>query len=340
MAINSAKAPWTPFHAQVHQTLRDRSLLPSGAKILIAVSGGQDSLCLAQLLLDLQPLWAWDLSIIHCDHRWRSDSADNAHHVRSMAQTWELPYHETVAHVDVSTEAKARNWRYESFTTIANLENHTHIALGHTATDRAETLIYNLARGSGAEGLQALGWSRFIRNDSHVQIIRPLLAVTRTQTGDFCRDRQLPIWHDTTNDDLTYSRNRIRQQIIPLLQDALNPQADRHLAQTAELLSADVLFLQEQAQILYGQVVENSGLGHDYKLNRHKLASAPLALQRRVLRLFCKSIIKFNPTFEQIEDLIRLLTSPHRSQSSTFKGGAIVMVIGDYLTWSQSQGGY
>jgi len=254
-----------------------------------------------------------------------------------MAQAWELPYHEAVAQGDVSTEAKARNWRYESFTTIANIQNHTHIALGHTATDRAETLIYNLARGSGAEGLQALGWSRLARSDSPIQIIRPLLAVTRTQTGEFCRDRQLPIWHDSTNDDLTYSRNRIRQQIIPLLQEALNPQADRHLAQTAELLTADVLFLQEQAEILYGQVVENFGLGHDYKLNRHKLAAAPLALQRRVLRLFCKSVLKFNPTFEQIEDLIRLLTSPQRSQSSTFKGGAIGVVMGDYLTWRLSR---
>ncbi len=333
--------PWTPFHAQVHQTLRDRKLLPSGAKILIAVSGGQDSVCLVQLLLDLQPLWSWDLSIVHCDHRWRSDSADNARHVRSMAKTWELPYHEVVAHLDVSTEATARNWRYESFTAIANTQNHTHIAVGHTATDRAETLIYNLARGSGAEGMQALGWSRLAHENTRIQVIRPLLAVTRTQTGDFCRDRQLPIWHDTTNDDLTYSRNRIRQQIIPLLQDALNPQADRHLAQTAELLTADVLFLQEQAQILYGQVVENSGLGNsglgNYdKLHRHKLSAAPLALQRRVLRLFCKSVLKFNPTFDQIEDLLMLLTAPPRSQSSTFKGGAIGVVMGDYLTWSQS----
>lgn len=333
--------PWTPFHAQVHQTLRDRKLLPSSAKILIAVSGGQDSVCLAQLLLDLQPLWSWDLSIVHCDHRWRSDSADNARHVRSMAQIWELPYHEVVAQLDVSTEQKARNWRYESFTAIANTQNHTHIAVGHTATDRAETLIYNLARGSGAEGMQALGWSRLAHENSCIQVIRPLLAVTRTQTGDFCRDRQLPIWHDTTNDDLTYSRNRIRQQIIPLLQDALNPQADRHLAQTAELLTADVLFLQEQAQILYGQVVENSGLGNsglgNYdKLHRHKLSAAPSALQRRVLRLFCKSVLKFNPTFDQIEDLLMLLTAPPRSQSSTFKGGAIGVVMGDYLTWSQS----
>jgi tRNA(Ile)-lysidine synthase len=341
VAINPSKAPWTSFHAQVHQTLRDRKLLPSGAKILIAVSGGQDSVCLAQLLLDLQPLWAWDLSIVHCDHRWRSDSADNARHVRSMAQTWELPYHEVVAELDVSTEEKARNWRYESFTAIADSQNYSHIAIGHTATDRAETLIYNLARGSGAEGMQALGWSRLAHENSCIQVIRPLLAVTRTQTGDFCRDRQLPIWHDTTNDDLTYSRNRIRQQIIPLLQDALNPQADRHLAQTAELLTADVLFLQEQAQILYGQVVENSdlgnsGLGHDDKLDRHKLSAAPLALQRRVLRLFCKSVLKFNPTFEQIEDLLMLLTAPSRSQSSTFKGGAIVLVIGDYLTWRYS----
>ncbi len=334
------KTPWTPLHAQVHQTLRDRRLLPTQSKILIAVSGGQDSLCLAQLLLDLQSLWDWELSIVHCDHRWRSDSAQNANHVRRLAQTWNLPYHEVIAETaetDISTEAKARDWRYQSFDKLAQIHGFTHITVGHTATDRAETLIYNLARGSGAEGLQSMGWSRssFSLGDPQslnpVQIVRPLLGLTRSQTAIFCADRQIPIWHDSTNDDLTYRRNRIRHEVLPLLQDALNPQADRHLAHTAELLTADVAFLQAQAQILYDQVVLLEGAG--YKIHRHRLAAAPIALQRRVLRSFCQSALTFNPTFEQIEGLIQLLTAPPRSQSSTVKGGAIGVVEGDWVVW-------
>jgi tRNA(Ile)-lysidine synthase len=329
------KTPWTPLHAQVHQTLRDRQLLPPQSKILIAVSGGQDSLCLAQLLLDLQPLWDWNLAIVHCDHRWRSDSAQNANHVRDLAKTWDLTYHEVIAKTDVSTEAKARDWRYQSFDTLAQIHGFTHIAIGHTATDRAETLLYNLARGSGAEGLQSMGWQRSAfsatPSSNPVQIIRPLLDLTRSQTVEFCSDRSIPVWHDTTNDDLTYRRNRIRQEIMPLLQKALNPQADRHLAQTAELLAADVAFLQTHAQVLYDQVVVlDCGV---HRIHRHKLVAAPIALQRRVLRSFCQSVLNFNPTFDQIEGLTLLLTATPRSQSSTFKGGAIGVVAGEWIVW-------
>ncbi len=331
------KTPWTPLHAQVHQTLRDRQLIPAQSKILIAVSGGQDSLCLAQLLLDLRSLWDWNLAIVHCDHRWRSDSAQNADHVRALAKTWDLTYHEVIADTDVSTEAKARDWRYQSFDKLAQAHGYSQVAIGHTATDRAETLLYNLARGSGAEGLQSLGWSRSGFNPTDpqaanlLQIVRPLLDLTRSQTGSFCKDRQLPIWHDTTNDDLSYRRNRIRQEIMPLLQAALNPQADRHLAQTSELLAADVAYLQSQAQILYDQVVVcNDDV---CQIHRHQLAAAPIALQRRVLRSFCQSVLKFNPTFDQIEDLMLLLKAQPRSQSSTFKGGAIGVVLGDWVVW-------
>jgi tRNA(Ile)-lysidine synthase len=336
------KTSWTPLHAQVHQTLRDRNLLPPKSQILIAVSGGQDSLCLAQLLLDLQSLWDWRLAVVHCDHRWRSDSAQNAAHVRDLAQTWGVNYHEVIATTDVSTEAKARDWRYQSFETLAQTHGFSHVAIGHTATDRAETLLYNLARGSGAEGLQSMGWNRsgFSATDPQaanpLQIVRPLLDLTRSQTAAFCTDRSIPVWHDTTNDDLTYRRNRIRKDIMPLLQSSLNPQADRHLAQTAELLAADVAFLQDHAQILYDQVVEQGfeQEGSGYKIHRHRLAAAPIALQRRVLRSFCQSALNFNPTFDQIEGLMRLLTAPPRSQSSTFKGGAIGVVEGEWLVWS------
>jgi tRNA(Ile)-lysidine synthase len=334
------KMPWTPLHAQVHQTLRDRQLIPAHSKILIAVSGGQDSLCLAQLLLDLRSLWDWSLAIVHCDHRWRSDSAQNADHVRALAKAWDVNYHEVIAETDVSTEAKARDWRYQSFDTLAQTHGYSQVAIGHTATDRAETLLYNLARGSGAEGLQSLGWRRsaFHATDPQatnlLQIVRPLLDLRRSQTGAFCRDRQLPIWHDTTNDDITYRRNRIRKEIMPLLQEALNPQADRHLAQTAELLAADVTYLQAQAQVIYDQVVVCEG--DVYQIHRHRLAAAPIALQRRVLRSFCQSALKFNPTFDQIEGLMLLLTAPPRSQSSTFKGGAIGVVLGDWMVWQAS----
>jgi tRNA(Ile)-lysidine synthase len=90
---------WTPLHAKLHGTLRalratregSRCLLPKNGRWLVAVSGGQDSLCLMQLLLDLQPKWGWELAVAHCNHGWRSDAAENAAHVASLAKAWQVP---------------------------------------------------------------------------------------------------------------------------------------------------------------------------------------------------------------------------------------------------------
>jgi tRNA(Ile)-lysidine synthase len=96
----SDSASWTPLHAQLHRTLKVRQLLPSGQRLLVAVSGGQDSLCLIKLLLDLQPKWGWDLAIAHCDHGWRSDSADNAKYIKQLAQFWQVLFYGKTAEIN------------------------------------------------------------------------------------------------------------------------------------------------------------------------------------------------------------------------------------------------
>jgi tRNA(Ile)-lysidine synthase len=327
------KHPWTSLHATVHQTLRDRNLLPKRSKILIALSGGQDSLCLTQLLLDLQHLWDWQLGIIHCDHRWRSDSAENATHVRTLAQTWNLPYHEAIAETDISTEAKARAWRYEQFVTIATQSQYHQVVTGHTRSDRAETLLYNLVRGSGTTGLQSLQWRRSL--SPHLEVVRPLLDIARSQTGDFCKTRSLPIWEDSTNDDLHFDRNRIRQQILPLLAEHLNPQAEQHLAQTAEILQAEVNYLQTALEAVYDAIVQQDAIGQ-FQIHRPAAAALHLALQRRLIQKFCQDTKRFNPTLSQVESLVRLLTAPNRSQSSTLPYGNFAVVAGEWLVWHRN----
>ena len=340
------KRHWTPLHASVHQTLRDRDLLPKHSRILIALSGGQDSLCLTQLLVDLQPLWGWTLAIVHCDHRWRSDSAENAAHVDRLAQSWGLPYHGAVAQTDVSTEAKARAWRYEVFRQVAIQDHYDCVVTGHTRSDRAETLLYNLVRGSGTTGLQSLQWRRPMGpvagtdlvglesaglESAGLEVVRPLLDLARSQTYDFCIARSLPIWEDSTNDDLRYDRNRIRQQILPLLTETLNPQAELHLAQTAEILRSEVDYLQRQVDEIYHGIVVVDSIDRQTKLHRPTAAALHLALQRRLIQRVCQDIKKFNPTFSQVESLITLLTAPNRTQSASLPQRTVAVVDGDWL---------
>lgn len=319
---------WTPFHAQIHRTIRSRRLFERNQNLLVAVSGGQDSLCLIRLLLDLQPKWEWNVAIAHCDHRWREDSQANADHVQSLAQSWNVPFYLAIADQPVNSEATARSWRYQVLTSLAQINNYQYIVTGHTASDRAETLLYNLMRGTGADGLQALTWQRPLTEN--ITLVRPLLEITRSQTGKFCQDFNLPIWEDSTNQNLHYARNRIRNELLPYLKQNFNTQVESHLAQTAELLQAEVEYLEQIARQLR---LESSVKGEkgDLRINRHLLGKQPLALQRRVMRQVLQEILPDAPNFEHIEKITALITAPNRSQTDPFPGGAIAIVQGEWI---------
>ncbi|WP_375513569.1 tRNA lysidine(34) synthetase TilS [uncultured Nostoc sp.] len=327
---------WTPLHATIHRTMRSRHLFERNQRLLVAVSGGQDSLCLIKLLSDLQSKWAWHLGIAHCDHRWRSDSEDNANHVENLAKTWGISFYLETANKPINSEAAARDWRYQALSTIAKANNYQYIVTGHTASDRAETLLYNLIRGTGADGLQALTWQRPLTTG--IMLVRPLLEITRLQTEQFCQEFKLPIWEDSTNQDLQYARNRIRQELIPYLRENFNPQVESALAQTAELLQAEVEYLEKAAQQLREKAMER-GIGDEedsltllpLRLNRRVLQKAPLALQRRVMRQVLQQILTDAPSFEHIEKLTALIIAPNRLQTDPFPGGAIAQVEGDWI---------
>jgi tRNA(Ile)-lysidine synthase len=326
---------WTPLHAKIHRIIRSRHLFERNQRLLIAVSGGQDSLCLIKLLLDLQFKWGWNLGIAHCDHRWRSDSEANAHHVENLAKTWGTSFYLETAKESINSETAARDWRYEALSAIAQANNYQYIVTGHTASDRAETLLYNLIRGTGADGLQALTWQRPLTTG--IMLVRPLLEITRSQTEQFCQEFNLPIWEDSTNQDLQYARNRIRQELIPYLQKNFNPQVESALAQTAQLLQAEVEYLEKAAQQLREKAVhirdEEDLLTSllPLRLNRRVLQKAPLALQRRVMRQVLQQILTDAPSFEHIEKLTALIIAPNRSQTDPFPGGAIAQVQGDWI---------
>jgi tRNA(Ile)-lysidine synthase len=326
---------WTPLHAQIHRTIRDRNLLPPKQHLLVAVSGGQDSLCLIKLLLDLQPKWEWNIAIAHCDHCWREDSQANAHHVANLAKTWHTPFYLETANQPVKSEATARNWRYQALTKIAQCYNYQYIITGHTASDRAETLLYNLIRGTGTDGLQALTWQRPLTEN--ITLIRPLLEITRSQTEQFCQKFNLPIWEDSTNQNLKHPRNRIRQQLIPYLKENFNPQVEANLAQTAELLQADVEFL-EQTAFQWRLEASAKGDKDNLQINRRILQKAPLAVQRRVMRQILQEILPHAPNFEHIDKLTALITAPNRSQTDPFPGGSTAIVQGDWINLSSVLG--
>lgn len=334
---------WSLAHAKLHTLLRQRGLLPQNSRILIAVSGGQDSLCLARLLIDMQPQWQWSLAIIHCDHRWREDSADNATYVLKLGKTWQVPVHLAVASTVLTSEAAARKWRYETFAKVAREQGYCYVVTGHTASDRAETVLYNLIRGTGIDGIGTLPWQRSIDDfEPIVTLIRPLLTFIRRETEQVCQQQAIRVWQDSSNQDLRFRRNRIRQELLPYLREHFNPQVEKLLAQTAEIAAADTYYLEAQASAVFAQVVTSEphyqtphqtpgAYGMAWSIDKSALQAQPLALQRRVIRQLLQQAMPQPPSFQHIDKLMALLKAPHGSFSDPFPGGLIAQVRKPYL---------
>lgn len=315
---------WSDLHSQFHRALGQSSILPRGGKLLVALSGGQDSVCLTQLLLDLQPRWGWQLAIGHCDHGWRADR-DIADRVRMLAGGWGLPLYCWRAQQLPETEAAARAWRYQALAQMAATKAFTHVVTAHTQSDVAETLLLNLVRGAGAVGLSSLRPERPLGPE--LRLVRPLLGISRSATATFCHQRRLPLWEDAYNHDQRYGRNRVRQWLADLT-TAFHPQVGAHLAQTAQILGAESDYLQQLAETAYQEADLGAG-----RLDRRVLQPLPLALRRRVLRCFCQAH-QVSLSFRAIEDLVALIdgTTGDGSSSLSSAGGVVgVVVVGPEL---------
>ena len=313
------------LRANLNAVLRSQpEMLPRDASLLVAVSGGQDSLCLAKLLQMQSAKFNWNLTIAHCDHRWRIDSSANAAHVENIAKEWGIAFCLRTAESILANEADARKWRYAMLVEMANIHKCAYVATGHTRSDRVETLLHNLIRGSGADGLTSLTWMRSLTPE--IKLVRPLLNVSRHETLAFCRENQIPIWEDSTNQNLEYRRNRLRLETIPYLQEHFNPQLEIAIAQTSELLHDDVLYLEKQASFFFEDNVSVIWDEQLPRLHRLILQEQPLAIQRRIVRQFLSRYLPCQVNFEDIERFLNLLTAQNRSQSSPFKGNISAFV--------------
>lgn len=280
---------WSPFHLRLHRLLLQRpALLPKHTPLLLAASGGQDSMALTGLLLDLVRLHGWRLHLWHGDHGWRQEAAQQAQQLAAWAQEQGLPV--TVERWQQApgesaqgsstaspSEASARTWRYDCLVREAQRLGAARVLTGHTASDRAETLLLNLARGSHRRGLASLPMERELAPG--LTLARPLLGFSRNDTAAICAQLALPIWHDSSNSDPRFSRNRVRHEVMPVLEQ-LHPGAGRRLAATAERLATEQEAGAPLLELALEALVAEEAMG----LKRQMLAAQPLANQRQLLQ--------------------------------------------------------
>ena len=242
-------------------------ILEPGERVLVAVSGGPDSLALLSILREILPVVPLHLSVAHFDHGWRADSENDRDFVASIAATWGFDFHTARAPAGTPhTENAARTARYAFLRQTATQTSSTAIALGHTLDDQVETLLLHLLRGSGSRGLAAMR-----RRDG--DLARPLLDIARDDIEAYLSLLHLTPRRDASNADPRFTRNRLRQQLLPAV-DAFDPAARELLARTADILSEEDRFLEAQV----------AGLPEDIATDRDAFAQLPPALQRRVIR--------------------------------------------------------
>ncbi len=238
-----------------------------GERVVVAVSGGPDSLALLSVLREIVPALPLRLTVAHFDHGWRAASQSDRDFVASVAATWGYDFATARAPDGIPhTENAARSARYAFLRQTAADTNSTAIALGHTQDDQVETLLLHLLRGSGSKGLGAMR-----RRDG--DLARPLLDISRKEIEAYLARLHLTPIRDATNDDPRFTRNRLRQQVLPAI-DAFDPAARELLARTADILSEEDCFIAAQL----------ADLPDDIATNRDAFARLPPALQRRVIR--------------------------------------------------------
>jgi tRNA(Ile)-lysidine synthase len=297
---------WSPHHQRLHRhLLRHPELLPARASLLLAVSGGQDSMALTVLLADLRRLHHWRLVLWHGDHGWRAEAAQQAGELQVWAHTQKLPFLLEQAAAPPAGEAAARRWRYECLRRQALALGIPHVVTGHTASDRAETLLLNLARGSHRRGLASLKAVRCLTAETGpeqgregespgdgarkepTRLVRPLLPFSREDTGRICRELEVPIWEDSSNLDTRFGRNRLRAEVMPVL-ESLHPGAVRRIGALSGRLEEELAAQDELVALaLQGliaapgdssRVLKRDDLGRIDRGNRRLLLGRWLAL--------------------------------------------------------------
>ncbi len=252
-------------------------LLAPGDKVLCAVSGGADSMYLLCRLMEGAERGGYQVGVAHYHHGIRKASDQEEDFVRAWCETHHIPLH--VGHGDVPQTAArqgrgmeeiAREMRYAFLYETARREGYTLLATGHHAGDNAETVLMHLIRGSGLKGLGGIPPRRG-------RLIRPMLEVTRQQVEEYLNRHHVPHVEDESNADPAYTRNRVRHEVLPLL-ERLNPQAVRHIAQAAARLREDEQLLDTLAQDVPGVAVEGEGLEVDIPALR--TAPRPLAVRK------------------------------------------------------------
>ena len=341
--MKNRQAPSRPALSKFARSLlrewRRLQLPLKNERIIVGVSGGADSVALLLAIDELIRGRKLDLELIvsHINHQLRKTSGDDARWVKNLAR--ELGLEVVISRVNLSLrrgnlEQAARRVRYEALAKLAQKRRTQFVLTAHTQDDQVETILFNLLRGSGAEGLTGMGPIRRLNENRETVLVRPFLSwVRRADTERYCRDRNIDFRRDEMNEDETFTRVRIRRQLLPLM-ETFNPKINEAITRTGELLKDDSEALNRAA----GRLLELSLAepGRRNQVRTDLLAVALPALRHRALRLWlerCRGHLR-RLEFVHIVAVENLLMENRGARTIELPGGATVCRKRGLLTFN------
>ena len=309
---------------KIKDTIGRFAMLEPGDRVLVAVSGGPDSVCLLSVLHALSAELKISLHIAHLDHMFRGrESAEEARFVGDLAGKLGIP--STIEHIDVpsfcrerglSSQVGAREVRYTFLSRAAQATGAVRIATGHTATDQAETFLLRLLRGAGATGLSAIPPVR-------KNVIRPLIDITRDEVHEYLRAAGLSFVIDPSNAKPLYTRNRIRLELMPVLK-RFNPRIEETLASEAGVLRDEDEAIDAHLETLSCGMFEKDE--DVIALKRDEFNALPLAFRRRIFRKITAlaGLESSEMSLVQIDETLAFLATSQTGRSMNLSRGLLV----------------
>ncbi len=294
---------------KILETIKKYNLITSGDTILVAVSGGPDSMCLLDNLLKLKDvLEVKEIVVAHLNHMIRQEAKEETEYVEEYCNKNNIrcfvKYEDIIKEAKeqkIGTEEAGRKARYDFFEQIASKTNADKIAIAHNKNDNVETVFMHMLRGSGISGLTG------IKPYREGKYIRPLIKCSRDEIEEYCTKEKLNPKYDKTNNDNTYTRNRIRNELIPYIKKEFNPNIIETIDRLSELILDEENYMQEITVENYNLILENENKD-EIVLNLKKFNLLKDIIKSRIILYTVKRLFGTSKGIEKIhiDDIIKL----------------------------------
>lgn len=292
---------------KVRKTIREYNLIEKNDSIVVGVSGGPDSMTLLSILLKLKEEFNLKIYVAHVNHMLRENAIKDEEYVKEFCEKNNIEMFIKKANISeiakkekIGLEEAGRNARYNFFEEILKNTESNKIAIAHNLNDKVETIIMNTLRGSGVSGLKGIEPKR-------KKYIRPLIEIERHEIEKYCIENEINPRHDESNDDNTYTRNKIRNIIIPYIRNEFNPNIIKTLNRLSEIIKEEDEYVQSKTEKIFKEILLTNEK-NKIELDPRKFNDQEKVIQKNLILLAIKKVKGSTQGIEKvnIDDIIKL----------------------------------